>query len=306
MKKKIDVFEHMGEILNGVKNGVLITSKADDRVNSMTISWGTVGVEWGKPIFVTFIRENRFTRNLLEKNGEFTVNIPIDDSAKKILGFCGSKSGRDIDKAKEIGLTYEDPEIISVPGVKELPLTLECKVIYKQTQDIHAITEEDLPILMDEYDLLAKEMIKREKEGKGFTFFHFMIDLTGGPCVAKRLSGCGSGTEYLAVTPWGDLYPCHQFVGEEDFLMGNVYEGVKKDEIVKEFKACNVYSKEECKKCFARFYCSGGCSANSYNFNGKIDGTYEIGCKLERKRVECALMVKAALALEEETENEEA
>ena len=125
MKKKIDVFEHMGEILNGVKNGVLITSKADDRVNSMTISWGTVGVEWGKPICVTFIRENRFTRNLLEKNGEFTVNIPIDDSAKKILGFCGSKSGRDIDKAKEIGLTYEDPEIISVPGVKELPLTLE-------------------------------------------------------------------------------------------------------------------------------------------------------------------------------------
>ena len=178
-------------------------------------------------------------------------------------------------------------------------------VVAPDTAD-YAITEEDLPILMDEYDLLAKEMIKREKEGKGFTFFHFMIDLTGGPCVAKRLSGCGSGTEYLAVTPWGDLYPCHQFVGEEDFLMGNVYEGVKKDEIVKEFKACNVYSKEECKKCFARFYCSGGCSANSYNFNGTIDGTYEIGCKLERKRVECALMVKAALALEGETENEEA
>ncbi len=178
-------------------------------------------------------------------------------------------------------------------------------VVAPDTAD-YAITEEDLPILMDEYDLLAKEMIKREKEGKGFTFFHFMIDLTGGPCVAKRLSGCGSGTEYLAVTPWGDLYPCHQFVGEEDFLMGNVYEGIKKDEIVKEFKACNVYSKEECKKCFARFYCSGGCSANSYNFNGTIDGTYEIGCKLERKRVECALMVKAALALEGETENEEA
>ena len=178
-------------------------------------------------------------------------------------------------------------------------------VVAPDTAD-YAIKEEDLPKIMEEYDLLAKEMIKREKEGKGFTFFHFMIDLTGGPCVAKRLSGCGSGTEYLAVTPWGDLYPCHQFVGEEDFLMGNVFEGIKKDEIVKEFKACNVYSKEECKKCFARFYCSGGCSANSYNFNGTINGTYEIGCKLERKRVECALMVKAALALEEETENEEA
>ena len=178
-------------------------------------------------------------------------------------------------------------------------------VVAADTEE-YAIREEDIPQILEQYDILAKEMIKREKEGKGFTFFHFMIDLTGGPCVAKRLSGCGSGTEYLAVTPWGDLYPCHQFVGEEDFLMGNVYEGVKKDEIVKEFKACNVYSKEECKKCFARFYCSGGCSANSYNFNGTIDGTYEIGCKLERKRVECALMVKAALALEGETENEEA
>ena len=178
--------------------------------------------------------------------------------------------------------------------------------VVAQPTDEYALKDSDLPVLFDEYDRLAAEMVKRNKAGNGFNFFHFMIDLEGGPCVYKRLSGCGSGTEYLAVTPWGDLYPCHQFVGEEDFLMGNVYEGVKKDEIVKEFKACNVYSKEECKKCFARFYCSGGCSANSYNFNGTINGTYEIGCKLERKRVECALMVKAALALEGETENEEA
>ena len=178
-------------------------------------------------------------------------------------------------------------------------------VVAPETED-YALTSEHIEKVCAEYDKLTEEYVKRYDEGRGFNFFHFMIDLTGGPCVAKRLSGCGSGTEYLAVTPWGDLYPCHQFVGEEDFLMGNVYEGVKKDEIVKEFKACNVYSKEECKKCFARFYCSGGCSANSYNFNGTIDGTYEIGCKLERKRVECALMVKAALALEGETENEEA
>ncbi len=143
MKKTIDVYEHMGEILKGVKSGVLITGKADDKVNSMTISWGMVGIEWGKPIFVTFIRENRFTRSLIEKTGEFTVSIPIDDSAKKILGFCGSKSGRDIDKAKEIGLTYEEPEMTSVPGVKELPLTLECKVVYKQAQDMNAMTEEN-------------------------------------------------------------------------------------------------------------------------------------------------------------------
>ena len=143
MKEKIDVYEYMGEILKGIRSGVLITGKAEGRVNSMTISWGVVGIEWAKPVFVTFIRENRFTRSLLEKNGEFTVSIPIDDSAKKILGFCGSKSGRDVDKAKELCLTYEEPETISVPGIRELPLTLECKVIYKQTQDIHAITEED-------------------------------------------------------------------------------------------------------------------------------------------------------------------
>lgn len=143
MKKKIDVFEHMGEILNGVKNGVLITGKADGRVNSMTISWGMVGVEWGKPVFITFVRESRFTRSLLEKNGEFTVNIPLDDSAKKILGYCGAKSGRDVDKAKELGFTYVEPEMVSTPGIKELPLTLECKVIYKQKQDMAAMTEED-------------------------------------------------------------------------------------------------------------------------------------------------------------------
>ena len=135
-----------------------------------------------------------------------------------------------------------------------------------------------------------------EKEGRGFNFFHFMIDLTGGPCVYKRLSGCGSGTEYLAVTPWGDFYPCHQFVGQEDFCLGNVYEGVKKTETVNEFKKCNVYSKKECSQCFARFYCSGGCAANSYNFTGKINDVYEIGCKMQQKRIECALMIKAALA----------
>ena len=160
----------------------------------------------------------------------------------------------------------------------------------------YAIREKDLPAIFEQYDLLAKEMIKREKEGNGFTFFHFMIDLTGGPCVAKRLSGCGSGTEYLAVTPWGDLYPCHQFVGEEDFLLGNVYDGVKRMDLVNEFKGCNVYTKEKCKKCFARFYCSGGCAANSYKFHGTLNDAYDIGCEMERKRVECALMIKAALA----------
>ncbi len=163
-------------------------------------------------------------------------------------------------------------------------------------EDDYAIREEDLPVLKEEYDRLAAEMLKRRKEGRGFQFFHFMIDLEGGPCVAKRLSGCGSGTEYLAVTPWGDLYPCHQFVGNEDFLMGNVEEGILRDDIRDEFKGCNVYAKEKCRTCFAKFYCSGGCAANSYNFHGHINDAYDVGCELERKRVECAIMLKAAEA----------
>ena len=168
-------------------------------------------------------------------------------------------------------------------------------VVAPETED-YAIREEDLPQLLAQYDELAEEMIKRRQEGNGFNFFHFMIDLEGGPCVAKRLSGCGSGTEYLAVTPWGDLYPCHQFVGNEDFLMGNVDEGVLRTDIRDEFKQCNVYAKEKCKDCFAKFYCSGGCAANSYNFTGNVNGSYDIGCELQRKRIECAIMIKAALS----------
>ncbi len=158
----------------------------------------------------------------------------------------------------------------------------------------YALTEEDLPELLEQYDQLAVELIKRRKEGRGVNFFHFMIDLEGGPCVYKRLSGCGSGTEYLAVTPWGDFYPCHQFVGQEEFLLGNVYEGITNTAVRDEFKSCNVYSKEKCKNCFAKFYCSGGCAANSYNFHGNIHDAYDLGCELQRKRVECAIMIKAA------------
>ncbi len=165
----------------------------------------------------------------------------------------------------------------------------------------YALTEEDLPALLAEYDKLAAEMIKRKKEGNAFNFFHFMIDLKGGPCVYKRLSGCGSGTEYLAVTPWGDFYPCHQFVGQEEFLMGNVDDGITNTDIREAFKTCNVYSKEKCKNCFAKFYCSGGCAANSYNFHGSIHDVYDLGCELQRKRVECAIMLKAAFA-EKDTE----
>ena len=166
--------------------------------------------------------------------------------------------------------------------------------VVAQPSDAWAIRESDLVKLKEEYDKLALEMIKRRREVRGFNFFHFMIDLEGGPCVAKRLSGCGSGTEYLAVTPWGDLYPCHQFVGNEKFLMGNVEEGITREEIRDEFKCCNVYAKDKCRRCFAKFYCSGGCAANSYNFHGNINDAYDVGCELQRKRVECAVMLKVA------------
>lgn len=158
----------------------------------------------------------------------------------------------------------------------------------------YAITEEDVPVICEQYDRLAAKMLEREREGRGFNFFHFMIDLTGGPCAYKRLSGCGSGTEYLAVTPWGDLYPCHQFVGNEQFLIGNIEEGIKKKDICADFKLCNVYSKPKCRDCFAKFYCSGGCAANAYNFHGSILESYDIGCMLQKKRTECALMLQAA------------
>lgn len=175
--------------------------------------------------------------------------------------------------------------------------------VVAQPEDDYAIRPEDLPRLLEEYDKLALELLKRRKEGKGFNFFHFMIDLQGGPCVAKRLSGCGSGTEYLAVTPWGDFYPCHQFVGQEKFLLGNVDEGITNTAVRDEFKCCNVYAKDKCRKCFAKFYCSGGCAANAYNFSGDINGAYEIGCELQRKRVECAIMIKAAENDMEEEDN---
>ncbi len=159
-------------------------------------------------------------------------------------------------------------------------------------EDKSALTQEDLPVLFDQYEILAKEMIKRKKEGKPFTFYHYMLDLTHGPCIYKRISGCGSGTEYMAVTPTGDLYPCHQFVGDTKYLLGNIWDGVTNKEIQNEFKLCNAYARPECNDCWAKLYCSGGCAANSYHASGKITGIYEYGCELFKKRIECAVMIQ--------------
>ncbi len=157
-----------------------------------------------------------------------------------------------------------------------------------------ALTEDDLPVLFEQYELLAGEMLKRRREGRPFEFYHYMIDLGHGPCIYKRIAGCGSGTEYLAVTPWGELFPCHQFVGDEKYSMGNVWDGVTNTELRDEFKTCNAYSRPECRDCWAKLYCSGGCAANAYHATGSIGGVYEYGCKLFKKRIECAIMLKIA------------
>ncbi|MBR2824007.1 MAG: thioether cross-link-forming SCIFF peptide maturase [Clostridia bacterium] len=159
--------------------------------------------------------------------------------------------------------------------------------------DPSALTEEDLPIVMKQYEDLARLLVKKRREGDPFTFYHYMIDLSGGPCVYKRISGCGSGTEYMAVTPWGDLYPCHQFVGEEAFKLGDVWNGVTNTAVREDFAACNVYAREECRTCWARLYCSGGCAANAYHATGSVRGVYKTGCELFRKRMECAIWAEA-------------
>ena len=163
--------------------------------------------------------------------------------------------------------------------------------------DPAALTESDKAVVMEQYEKLAELMLQRDKEGKPFTFYHYMIDLKGGPCIYKRISGCGSGTEYMAVTPWGDLYPCHQFVGEEKFKLGDIWNGVSNHAIQEEFASCNVYAREECRDCWARLYCSGGCAANAYHATGSVRGVYQQGCDLFRKRIECAVMVAVAREL---------
>ena len=163
-----------------------------------------------------------------------------------------------------------------------------------------ALTEEDFPVLCEQYELLAKDMLRRWREGKPITFYHYMIDLKHGPCIYKRVSGCGSGTEYMAVTPWGELFPCHQFVGDPKYSLGNIWDGVTNTAAQDEFRHCNAYSRPDCKDCWARLYCSGGCAANSYHATGSIGGVYEYGCRLFKKRIECAIMLQAAMELGED------
>lgn len=189
---------------------------------------------------------------------------------------------------------FEDIIHMADQGFKELSIE---PVVCSPEED-YALRESDLPVLKEQYEILANEMLRRYRSGNGFTFYHYMIDLDSGPCIVKRVSGCGVGTEYMAVTPDGKLYPCHQFVGDEKFLLGDIWQGVTDFDILKQFESCNVYSHKECKDCFAKLYCSGGCAANAYHSAGSVSGVYEFGCELHRKRIECAIMLKVAEAEE--------
>ena len=232
----------------------------------------------------------------------------VHDRLRKDIGGNGSYD-RIVDKFKKFALsrnqegyymrgtfTHHNTDFLEdIIHMADLGFTqLSMEPVVCAPGDEYALTDEDLPKLFEQYELLAKEMLKREKEGRPFTFYHYMIDLSHGPCIYKRLSGCGSGTEYLAVTPWGDLYPCHQFVGDEKYLMGNVYDGVTNHALTERFKQCNACSREQCRDCWAKLFCSGGCAANAYHSGGDITAIYEYGCKLFKKRMECAIMLQVA------------
>lgn len=196
--------------------------------------------------------------------------------------------------------THNNPDFLEdIKTMLDLGFTeLSMEPVVCAEDDPSALTNEDKGIVMEQYEKLAELMLQKYREGEPFTFYHYMIDLKGGPCIYKRVSGCGSGTEYMAVTPWGDLYPCHQFVGEEKFRLGSVFEGVTNIEIQDEFMSCNVYTRPECQDCWAKLYCSGGCAANAYHATGSVKGVYSYGCDLFKKRMECAIMLEAAKTLD--------
>ncbi|MBR5280807.1 MAG: thioether cross-link-forming SCIFF peptide maturase [Clostridia bacterium] len=195
--------------------------------------------------------------------------------------------------------THANPDFLKdIEEMLSLGFTeLSMEPVVCAPSDASALTKEDMPIVMEQYEKLAELMKARREAGKPFTFYHYMIDLKGGPCIYKRVSGCGSGTEYMAVTPWGDLYPCHQFVGDDKYKLGNIWDGVTAPSVQEEFAACNVYTREDCKDCWAKLYCSGGCAANAYHATGSVTGVYKDGCELFKKRMECAIMLEASKSL---------
>ena len=234
---------------------------------------------------------------------DFAGKGSFDKIVPKFQKFVKAREGRSYYMRGTF--THANPDFLEdIKVMLDLGFTeLSMEPVVCAEGDPSALTKEDMPIVMEQYEKLAELMLKRRKEGRPFTFYHYMIDLKGGPCIYKRISGCGSGTEYMAVTPWGDLYPCHQFVGDEKYRLGSIYEGVTNKTAQDEFAACNVYAKPECADCWAKLYCSGGCAANAYHATGSVTGVYKQGCELFKKRMECAIMLEVAKTLDEENEN---
>ena len=237
-----------------------------------------------------------------EIHDEFRVDYAGKGSFDKIVPkfqkLVGARGGKDYYMRGTF--THRNPDFVNdIRTMLDLGFDeLSMEPVVCAPDDPAALNDSDLEIVMQQYEELASLMLERRRQGKPFTFYHYMIDLSGGPCIYKRVSGCGSGTEYMAVTPWGDLYPCHQFVGDEKFKLGDIYNGVTNTTLQNEFKQCNVYAHPECNDCWAKLYCSGGCAANAYHATGKITGIYENGCKLFRKRMECAIFLEAMKTLE--------
>ena len=265
-------------------NGLLINDDVIDFCNK----------EMGKVVLSLDGRKTTNDNMRVSPNGSGSYDLIVDkfkkfaDSRKqKDYYIRGTYTHNNLDFASDI-IHMADL------GFKELSI----EPVVSSPNEPYALRDEDLPVLKEQYQLLADEMLKRYRNGDGFTFYHYMIDLDAGPCIVKRISGCGVGTEYLAVTPDGELYPCHQFVGDKSFLLGDIWNGIKNKQVLEQFEKCNIYSHSECKDCFAKLYCSGGCAANAYHTTGSVNGIYEFGCELHRKRIECAIMLKVAEAEE--------
>lgn len=261
-------------------NGILINDDVIDFCNK----------EMGNVVLSLDGRKSTNDAMRVSRNGKGSYDLIVDKFKKfadsrnqKDYYMRGTYTRNNLDFAKDI-IHMADL------GFKELSI----EPVVSDPKEPYALREEDLPILKEQYQILADEMLRRYRNGKGFTFYHYMIDLDAGPCIVKRVSGCGVGTEYMAVTPTGELYPCHQFVGDEKFLLGDIWNGVTNKKVLEQFEECNVYSHKECKDCFAKLYCSGGCAANAYHTTGSVNGVYDFGCELHRKRIECAIMLKVA------------
>lgn len=265
-------------------NGVLLNDEIMDFCNK----------EMGNVVLSLDGRKETHDRLRTCRNGKGSYDLIVDNFKK----FAESRNQKDYYMRGTYTSYNTDfsKDIIHMAdlGFKELSI----EPVVCDPSEPYALKEKDLPVLKEQYEILANEMLKRYRNGNGFTFYHYMIDLDAGPCIVKRVSGCGVGTEYMAVTPSGELYPCHQFVGDEKFLLGDIWKGVTNTDVLEEFNGCNVYSHNECKDCFAKLYCSGGCAANAYHSTGSVNGIYEFGCELHRKRIECAIMLKVAEAEE--------